>query len=155
MVDAIRAKIDRAQHLCAVGQLGACPAALAMAANTGSGLADWKSADRSSGNRLIAGRLAVRSDQHVLDQPLRTVRAASSGQQSRWQSNADTEFPDAAVLQVRAAPDLPRLDHRILGGADDDCWPPGVRGWDDRIHLRWHNVGRARFDRSLRRRIPP
>ena len=56
-------------------------------------------------------------DQHVPDQSLRAVRAASGRQQPVRPADAGAALPRAAVLQVRAPPALSRLHHRVLGGA--------------------------------------
>ena len=42
------------------------------------------------------------------------------GQPSHRAGDVAAGVPDAAALQLRAASDLPRLHHRLLGGADDD-----------------------------------
>ena len=52
--------------------------------------------------------------------------------------HAGTALPHAAVLRLRAAPDLSRLHHRVLGGADHDGRPSRVRGGDHGLHLRRH-----------------
>ena len=103
----------------------------------------------------VVRRLADRVHQHVPDQPFRAVRTASGRQQSHRPPDAGAALPHAALLQVRAAPDLSRLHHRVLGGADDDGRSSAVRGGDHGLHLRRHPAGRARPDRSLRRRVPP
>ena len=61
---------------------------------------------------------------------------------------------DADALQVRAAPDLSRLHHRVLGGADDDGRASAVRGGDHGLYLRRHLPGGARPGRAVRRRVP-
>jgi protein-S-isoprenylcysteine O-methyltransferase Ste14 len=70
-------------------------------------------------------------------------------------SDAGAALPHAAVLPVRAAPDLSRFHHRVLGSANNDDRAHAVRGGDHGLHRRRHPVGRARSGRSLRRRIPP
>ena len=69
--------------------------------------------------------------------------------------DAGAPLPDAAVLQIRAAPDLSRFHHCVLGGADDDGWPSAVRGGDHGLHLRRHSLGRTGSDCHVRRRLPP
>ena len=51
LVDAVRAEVGRAQHLCAAGEPGARAAVLAVAADAGGGLADRRSAARHGGDR--------------------------------------------------------------------------------------------------------
>jgi hypothetical protein len=88
---------------------------------------------------------------HVPDQPLRIVRAASGRQQSDRPSDAGTALPHAAFLQLRAASDLSRFHHRILGRRYHDDRASAVRGGDHGLHFRRHTAGRARFGRALRR----
>ena len=64
--------------------------------------------------------LADRAEQHVPDQPFRTVRPASGRQRPGRPADGGAAVSHAAVLQVRAAPDLSRLDHRVLGDAHHD-----------------------------------
>ncbi len=155
LVDAIRAEIGRAQHLCAARQPRAGPAVLAVAADPGGGLAGHRPAAAIAITGAFVGRLADRADQHVPDQPLRAVRAASGRQQSLRPRHAGAALQDADALQGGAAPDLSRLHHRVLGGADDDGRAPAVRGGDDGLHLRRHLAGGARPGRAVRRRVPP
>ena len=68
---------------------------------------------------------------------------------------AAPRFRTPLYLQVRAAPDLSRFHHRVLGHANHDRGPSVVRRGDHRLHRRRHRAGRARFDRSVRRRLPP
>jgi protein-S-isoprenylcysteine O-methyltransferase Ste14 len=111
---------------------------LAVASDADGGVADRRSADRHGDHRPVVRRLADRADQHVPDQSFRAVRIASGRQQSRRPPDAGAAFPHAAVLQVRAAPDLSRLHHRVLGGAHDDGRAFAVRGGDHGVHLRRH-----------------
>ena len=69
----------------------------------------------------VVGRLAARAAQHVPDQPFRAVRPAAGHHQSRRPDDAGAALQDADALQARAAPDLSRLHHRVLGGAGDDA----------------------------------
>ncbi len=48
------------------------------------------------------------------------------------------QFQDADALQGGAPPDLSRLHHRVLGGANHDRGPPALRGGDHGLHFRRH-----------------
>ena len=56
-------------------------------------------------------------------------------------------LPHAAVLQVRAASALRRMDHGVLVHADHDGRAPAVRRHDDGVHLDCDPLGRERPDR--------
>ena len=58
-----------------------------------------ESADRHGGDGAVVRRLADRADQHVPDQPLRAVRAASGRQQSRRPPDAGAALPHAALYK--------------------------------------------------------
>jgi hypothetical protein len=87
---------------------------------------------------LVIRGLADRIEWHFPDQSFRAVLIASGRQQSLRSRAADAAFPDAAVLQVRAAPDLSGLCHSILGSSHYERWAFVVRRNDHGLHLRWH-----------------
>jgi len=78
---------------------------------------------------------------------------------SRWDSEggAGPYGPPAGlvVLQVRAAPDLSRLHHCVLGDADDDSRAPTVFSGDHGIYLHGYPSRRARLDSFYWRRLSP
>ena len=80
-------------------------------------VADRRSIRRHGGDWPVVRRLADRVDQHVPDQPFRAVRLAAGGKQPGRTGDTRATLPDAAVLPVRAAPDLSWFHHRILGRA--------------------------------------
>ena len=61
----------------------------------------------------------------------------------RRPGDAGAALPHAAVLQIRAASDLSRFHHRVLGGADHDRRTPAVRGGHHRLHPGRDLAGRA------------
>ena len=80
---------------------------------------------------------------HVPDQSFRAVRPASGRQQPDRPRHAGGAVQDAGALQGGAPPDLSRLHHRVLGGADHDRRTPAVRGGDHGLHLRRHLRSRS------------
>src|SRR6185312_12675304 len=106
--------------LCVTLQSGACPPILAVAPDNRSCLANSRCKDRYGDNGPVVRRLGYRVNQHVPDQPFRTVWIASGGQQSYRPRDANPAVSDSAVLPIRTTSDLSRLPHRVLGGADDD-----------------------------------
>ena len=113
-------KAGRAQHLRVVRQPGAGPVVLAVASDPCRGLGNHQSRDRHGSPGPVVDRLADRINQHIPDQPFRTVRATSGHQQSDRPADAGTAIPRSALLQVGAAPDLPWFHHRVLGRRGHD-----------------------------------
>src|SRR6267154_1822294 len=120
MVDAVYSQAGRAQHLCAAGEPDAAPAVLAVAADAGGDLARRGAGNGYGDYRSVVRRLGDRLHQHLPDQSFRTIRIASGCQPSCRTGDVAAGVPDTAALQVRAASDLPRLYHRLLGDTDDD-----------------------------------
>ena len=154
LVDAIRAEIDRAQHLTSCWR--ASRSCLLFWQWRPIPHVVWQVNDPNAAMTLIGvwklvGWLIVLLE-HLPDQPLRAVRFASGRQQPRWQADAGAALPHAAVLQICAPSDLSRLHHRVLGDADHDRRASVVRRGDHGLHLRRHRARRARPDRGVRRR---
>src|ERR1700733_5401006 len=109
MVDEIRAEIRGTKHLRAVLEPRADSSIRRMAADADGGLARQQSANWRGADRTVFRRLSDCALQHVSDQSLRAVRAASGREPSRRQPDAGAAFPYPALLQIRAAPDLPGI----------------------------------------------
>ena len=139
LVDADRAALGRAQHLCAVREPCAGVPVLAVAADL----------PRRSG-RVAAARLGVRCcgacsrlgwllvlGEHLPDRPSRPVRAPAGG----WRTSrpgvpiARSEFRTPRPLPLRPpSPDRLGIPHRLLGRPDDDRRAPTLRRGDDGLH---------------------
>src|ERR1700722_9934970 len=107
MVDEIRAEIGGTKHLRAVLEPRTDPSVHRMAAYADVALARQRSPNWHGAHRTILHRLPDCPLKHVSDQSLRTLRAASGHEPSRRQPDARAAFPYPALLQIRAAPDLP------------------------------------------------
>ena len=70
-------------------------------------------------------------------------------------ADAGAAVPHSALLQVRAASDLSRFHHCVLGGADDDGRALLFAAVTTAYIFVGILAGGARSDRSLRRRLPP
>src|SRR5262249_1616986 len=100
LVDAIRAGLDRAQHIRAAGELGADPAVLAVASDPADRLANRRPADRRGGHGAVVRRLAARSGQHLPDQSFRAVRAAPSRDQPRGRRMPEPRFKTPMLYKL-------------------------------------------------------
>src|SRR6185437_6430939 len=106
MVDAIRAGVGRARHLCTAGEPGAGAFVVAVAPDAGRDLARDRASRRDGYHGTIVPRLADRAHFDIPDQPFRTVRPAPGCQQPQWPANAGAAVSGAALLPFRAASDL-------------------------------------------------
>ena len=155
LVDAVRAGLDRAQHIRAVFQPRAVAAVLAVAADACAGLdgattPPWRSHCRRCPCSAGACCSPAPSCSAIssCSASARCSHACSAG-------SAGGEVPHAAALSAGAASDLSGLPARLLGDADDDRGPSAVRGGDHRLHPDRHPARGARPDRHVRRPVSP
>lgn len=76
----------------------------------------------------------------------RSIRSTSCALTPRCSSNV--AFSHSSLLQVRTAPDLSRLHHRVRGSGDGDSRAPAVDGGHHGLHRRRHSTEKARCHRS-------
>ena len=100
MVDAIRAEVDRAEHLCAVRQPRARAAVLAVAPDPGSGVAHRQPGARHGSSRRLLIGWVDRVRQHLPDQSLRAVRIAPGRKQSHGPPDAEPRFRTPMLYKV-------------------------------------------------------
>src|SRR5205814_9450373 len=120
LVDPPRAQVGRAQHLRAVRKPRPAAAVLAVAPDPRDRL-DRQGPDLRGGARddLLVG-LGHAGGEHFHAEPLRAVRAQPGLRAAAGPRTRGAEFPHAAALPARPAPDLSELLARLLGGTLDD-----------------------------------
>src|SRR5439155_21959877 len=108
LVDADRAVLGRAQHLCAISQLRAADPVLAVAAYPRAGLDRAQPDPRGTARRHLLARLSPAGGQHISDQSFRAVRAQPGVRALVRQTTIGCEIPRTVALPACPSPDLSR-----------------------------------------------
>ena len=155
VVDAIRAEVGRAQHLCAAREPRARAAVLAVAADPGGGLAGRRSARsprRSSALSLFGWVLVFTSTFLINHFELFGLHQVANNLAGRPMPQVRFKTPMLYKF----------VRHPIYLGFIIAFWAAptmtagtAVRRGDHGLHLRRHLARGARPDRDVRRRIPP
>ena len=131
----------------------ACPRDVAVASAPGRCLGHRPGGGADRGVRRVLRGVGTRAAVHVRDRPLRPVRGAPGAASPRPPAAGRADAGHAPALPSRTPSAVPRVPHRLLGGADHVCRPVAVRRGDDRLRSRGHPAGGARPGRHLRRPV--
>lgn len=104
-----------------------------------------------TGAAILVALFWASSDQHVSDQPFRSVWSSAGLRALARTSSGAAGLQDAAVLQGGSPSDLSWVSAGLLGDGDHDGRASPVRNCDDGLHFHRDPAGRARSRDLLRR----
>src|SRR5262249_54415424 len=140
-------------HVRAVREPLAPAALLAMAADRGADLDRDRSRLRCHPAPALLGGLGDGVHELVPDQSLRAIRVEPGPRARERPRAAAAPAQDAGLLPLRAAPALPWLHARLLGGSGDDGRTPALRRGPHGVRPGGNLFRGARSGRPIRRAL--